>query len=352
MIFLGDVAHPFRVPPTWIDTPLPWRPQPVVVNLEGALVPDNTSERLLERRVLFNNISVMETLLSIDVRAANLANNHTTDIPGGLNWTIEHLLRSGILPFGAGETIVQAEQPGVVVAEGQSYILLGFGWTTVQCRRATRSCPGVNPLEPKHVIRSVRYWREKHPDAAIVVIPHWNYEMELYPQPAHRQLAYAVIDAGACAVIGHHPHRVGGIEIYRGCPIVYSLGNWWLPQGTFFNGKLVYDSAANLQLALEWSPGEEPVLHWFTYDPSKHSLSYIGSEHLSESDVIKQITPFDGMTHEEYVDWFRTNRVKRKLLPIYTDYRHSAANAVKDLFVHVRHWSVLGLKRIAKKGRG
>jgi len=35
-----------------------------------------------------------------------------------------------------------------------------------------------------------------------------------------------VIDAGAGVVIGHGPHRLRGIELYRGCPIFYSLGNF------------------------------------------------------------------------------------------------------------------------------
>ncbi len=34
------------------------------------------------------------------------------------------------------------------------------------------------------------------------------------------------IDAGAQAVLGHGPHELRAIEIYRGCPIFYSLGNF------------------------------------------------------------------------------------------------------------------------------
>lgn len=36
----------------------------------------------------------------------------------------------------------------------------------------------------------------------------------------------ACIDAGACAVVGGGTHRLKGIEIYRGKPIFYSLGNF------------------------------------------------------------------------------------------------------------------------------
>jgi poly-gamma-glutamate synthesis protein (capsule biosynthesis protein) len=38
--------------------------------------------------------------------------------------------------------------------------------------------------------------------------------------------AHAVVDAGADVVVGHGPHRVRGIELYRGRPIFYSLGNF------------------------------------------------------------------------------------------------------------------------------
>lgn len=39
-------------------------------------------------------------------------------------------------------------------------------------------------------------------------------------------LAHACIDAGANAFIGHGPHVLRGIEIYKGRPIFYSLGNF------------------------------------------------------------------------------------------------------------------------------
>jgi hypothetical protein len=45
--------------------------------------------------------------------------------------------------------------------------------------------------------------------------------------PDHiRALAHAVIDAGADVVVGHGPHITRGIEIYKGRPIFYSLGNF------------------------------------------------------------------------------------------------------------------------------
>jgi poly-gamma-glutamate synthesis protein (capsule biosynthesis protein) len=40
------------------------------------------------------------------------------------------------------------------------------------------------------------------------------------------KFAHACIDAGADGLIGHGPHVLRGIEIYKGKPILYSLGNF------------------------------------------------------------------------------------------------------------------------------
>jgi hypothetical protein len=49
-----------------------------------------------------------------------------------------------------------------------------------------------------------------------------------------RELAHAAIDAGASLIVGHHPHLLKAIEVYRGKPIFYSLGNFALDPPTAF----------------------------------------------------------------------------------------------------------------------
>jgi poly-gamma-glutamate capsule biosynthesis protein CapA/YwtB (metallophosphatase superfamily) len=44
---------------------------------------------------------------------------------------------------------------------------------------------------------------------------------EFLPDFAHR-----MIDEGASLVVGHGPHLLRGMEVYEGCPIFYSLGNF------------------------------------------------------------------------------------------------------------------------------
>ena len=60
------------------------------------------------------------------------------------------------------------------------------------------------------------------------VIPffHWGHEGSYELRDYQIELAHLCVDLGAKAVLGAHPHRVQGVETYRGAPIFYSLGNF------------------------------------------------------------------------------------------------------------------------------
>lgn len=335
MIFLGDIAHPYEQAPNWPSEVADWRDQVVVCNLEGPLVDESSGP--IGMKVVFNHRSILESLRAVNVKAVSLANNHITDLPGGLRSTITQLNEVGITSFGAGPDRESAAAPSMIQEDGVEYILMGAGWQTVRCRPAHSGREGVNPLTPAHVLADISQASRRCPQGSIVLSVHWNYELEGYPQPAHRELAYAAIDAGAAAVIGHHPHRVAGLEVYKGAPIAYSLGNWWMPQCAFMAGTLSYPPESSLELALEWSPGKEPILHWYEYCLDEHSLAHVASEPLGTSARMRALTPFDGFDHDAYVSWFKEHRAKKLALPIYKSYRDTRLNRLKDGFVSVRH---------------
>jgi hypothetical protein len=61
---------------------------------------------------------------------------------------------------------------------------------------------------------------------------HWGLEHELYPVPEQIELAHHLAELGFDAIIGHHPHVLQPMELYRTkrdphrlVPIYYSLGN-------------------------------------------------------------------------------------------------------------------------------
>jgi hypothetical protein len=134
MIFVGDIAHPFPEPPQWHSTRWPWSAeQKLVANLEGALVLDN-EQAISMHRGLFNHISVVEALVSANVRAVSIANNHTMDVPGALPGTCTALQNEGTGFTGAGKTLAHARLPASVTEQNKTWIFLAAGWETIQCR--------------------------------------------------------------------------------------------------------------------------------------------------------------------------------------------------------------------------
>ena len=51
-------------------------------------------------------------------------------------------------------------------------------------------------------------------------------------QYGYADIAQILVDAGADAVFGHHPHVLQPLEVYNGRPIFWSLGNFVWHTGT------------------------------------------------------------------------------------------------------------------------
>ena len=69
----------------------------------------------------------------------------------------------------------------------------------------------------------------------VIVLPHWGDQYTHRPVADQRTVGRALIDAGADAVVGGHPHWVQSAETYQGRPLVHSLGNFvfdmdWEPE--------------------------------------------------------------------------------------------------------------------------
>jgi poly-gamma-glutamate capsule biosynthesis protein CapA/YwtB (metallophosphatase superfamily) len=65
----------------------------------------------------------------------------------------------------------------------------------------------------------------------VVVTFHWGRPYNPEPSPRARAKARFAIDCGAHAIVGHHPHIIQAFEVYRRCPIFYSIGNFAFGSG-------------------------------------------------------------------------------------------------------------------------
>jgi poly-gamma-glutamate synthesis protein (capsule biosynthesis protein) len=157
--------------------------------------------------------------------AVSLANNHSGDFgPAAFTETMFHLDGAGIRRFGGGRSLVEAHAPLWIERKGLRIAVLGYNEFKPRVFEAGARHPGIAWSEDSHVIADIRAARKAGADLVIPFM-HWGWEREPEPSARQRALARRMIDAGAAAVVGGHPHVTQGAELYRGKPIIYSLGN-------------------------------------------------------------------------------------------------------------------------------
>lgn len=77
------------------------------------------------------------------------------------------------------------------------------------------------------ILRSIREAKETADFVVATIHSHLPGNWSDDPPDFLPKLAHLAIDNGADVFVGHGPHRLRGIEIYKGKPIFYSLGNFF-----------------------------------------------------------------------------------------------------------------------------
>lgn len=192
----------------------------------------------------------------IDV--ANLANNHAKDYgPVALTDTIASLEAAGVVALGAGANDVEAFRHRLLEVDGGVTVaFVGVSRIVPWSFPAGPDSPGIaTDAEPERVLESVRT-AAGEADVVIAVV-HWGIEVATCPSAEQRAFAQDLLDAGADAVIGHHPHVLQAIEFNDGRLVAYSLGNFvWHPRRgiTGETGVLQIDFAGDRILGWEFHP--------------------------------------------------------------------------------------------------
>ncbi|MBN2036981.1 MAG: CapA family protein [Chitinispirillaceae bacterium] len=170
-----------------------------VANLETAIIDTGTPR---EKQFRFRGKpQYLEMLTAGSVEAVTLANNHSWDYgDSGYAQTRRNLDKYGIDHFGWG-TVLRKN------IKGLRFVFIGQGFYIQDY---------VLPFIKK-VRDSVDF---------IVVAFHWGEEKQYQPNKKQIAMAHSLIDAGVDLIVGHHPHVVQPVKIYKGKSIAYSLGNF------------------------------------------------------------------------------------------------------------------------------
>ncbi len=194
-------------------------------NLEGPLADGGTTEKCSSPRGCYafrTPTSYVKNLQAAGFNVFGIANNHAMDFgEEGRLCTIKTLDAAGIAHSGPVGDLAEFEIKGAKVAllafttAEHSYNLLDIDAAAKAVADADRS----------HDIVIVSFHGGSEGGRA----QHVPYEMEFLgtePRGELRKFTHALIDAGADLVLGHGPHVLRGLEVYKRRLIAYSLGNF------------------------------------------------------------------------------------------------------------------------------
>lgn len=224
----------------------------VIINLEGVIT---TSVRPFAQTHSLHGLLEFRNKVGTEV-VINLANNHSAD-------------------FGKSIFSEQCE-----LLQRNSFRFLGLGTTpfllspTVQLQSATQWSNQVNEVVNKLSTTQIEEYTLNGTQFAIF-LPHWGYEMHLYPSVTQQKHLDLLINRGWDAVVGSHPHTPQPIAFYRNKLVAFSLGNF-----CYGNVNPNHWGGVALKLSLENTQiGEKPQLlsveHYYTHQHIHRGIAKI-----------------------------------------------------------------------------
>jgi poly-gamma-glutamate capsule biosynthesis protein CapA/YwtB (metallophosphatase superfamily) len=227
----------------------------------------------------------------------SVAGNHALDFGAeALADTLDHLGNAGIAISGAGPNLAAARAPAVITTGGKRVALIARSSILPAGYAADASRPGCAPMRAHTHYEQIEHDQPGTPpriltfadqgdlaalcadiaaarEAADVVLVslHWGIHfVRASVADYQREVARAVIAAGADAVLGHHPHLLKGVEFIAGKPVFYSLGNFAIEQPAAFDEAIrEHASFAHLQTL---SDGWQPQAKYQTPPETRHSV--------------------------------------------------------------------------------
>ena len=170
-----------------------------------------------------------------NLTVAALANNHALDYGvNGMKDTISYLKEANITPMGAGNTEDEAHAAVIEDVNGRKITILNYmdsenfaEYSQDVMPYAKNSNAGYSAYSSDDALKQIA---KNNDSDMIIAYLHFGNEYSNSPNDNQIKIAHELIDFGADAVVGSHPHVTQGIEMYNGKPIFYSLGNFIFDQ--------------------------------------------------------------------------------------------------------------------------
>jgi poly-gamma-glutamate capsule biosynthesis protein CapA/YwtB (metallophosphatase superfamily) len=224
-----------------------------VTDLEGTIAEPgqpNASAPLVGGSGFVTPPGALDSLQTFGFNLIALSDNHSNDlgIPGIQN-TLREVARLKLAHAGTGNNVEEAVAPGYLKTPKGTVALVAIASGLLRPdSRATTTRAGVNELrvetgnipnqeDANRILQSIRVASKQ---ADLVVVYEHNHVFDkpfgtifrealpdrLAPADWLKKWVHAEIDAGADLIIMHGAPLLHGIEIYKGKPIFYDLGNF------------------------------------------------------------------------------------------------------------------------------
>lgn len=236
----------------------------VFTNFEATVA--EKGETVSEGRGFLAPDGALDALRTMGFNLLSLANNHSFDLKAtGIQNTLREVNLRKIVHAGTGNNVAEAVAPGylhtpkgtiALIASASGLVAPGARATVDRSgvnelrveagdkeNEATEDLPGApenipNPEDSQRILQSIREARQ-HADLVIVYQHNhvfgkhsfWTIFAEgmqerLAPNDWLKKWTHAEVDAGADIIVMHGAPLLHGVEIYRGRPIFYDLGNF------------------------------------------------------------------------------------------------------------------------------
>ena len=220
----------------------------IFTNFETTIVDEKKGQSHMNGRFV-SPPEALDALQSFGFNLVSLANNHSWDLKvPGIENALEEAKRLNLAHAGTGNTIAEAVAPAYLKTAKGTVALVAMASGLVEPGgSATATRPGVNELrvaggkpneeDSQRILASIREAR-KHADLVIVYEHNHVFPMQfqlmmleelperLVPPDWLKKWTHAEVDAGADIIVMHGAPLLHGIEIYRGRPIFFDLGNF------------------------------------------------------------------------------------------------------------------------------
>lgn len=162
----------------------------------------------------------LSSILDAGVDVLLTANNHILDKgPKGLERTLKQY--DVFAGSGLDEEQYLKNNPLLLNVKGVRLALVNFTYGTN--KGSGKEYPKVSRMNRSEIARQMR--RARALADFVIVLPHWGEEYVLRHNRTQQEWAEWLVEQGADAIVGAHPHVVQDTTFIKGVPVIYSLGN-------------------------------------------------------------------------------------------------------------------------------